>query len=148
MTIRLVLVDNHVVLRQGLRALLELEPDIDVVGEADNGRDALDVVLETAPDVALIDLSMPEMGGISATQVFHRECPRTRVLILASIDEVDTSAIVGAVRAGAIGVIRKNVRMGVSRARSGVALEARCSFRRPRQGSSWTAFRRRPNQNV
>ena len=111
MTIRVVLADDHVVLRQGLRALLEDEPDIEVVGEADHGRDAIDVVLETSPDVVLVDLVMPEMDGIAVTQIIHRECPRTRVLVLSSME--DETAVLGVVRAGAIGFVRKNAPIDV-----------------------------------
>jgi len=111
MTIRVVLADDHIVLRQGLCALLEDEPDIDVVGQADNGRQAIDVVLETTPDVVLIDLVMPEMDGIAATQMIHQECPGIRVLILSSVD--DETAVLGAVRAGASGFIRKNAPIDV-----------------------------------
>jgi NarL family two-component system response regulator LiaR len=107
-SIRVVLADDHVVLRQGVRALLRSETDIELVGEADNGRDAVDVVLETGPDVAIINLVMPEIDGVAATQIIHRERPKTRILMLLSSDEVDKTAIIAAVRAGAIGVIRKS----------------------------------------
>jgi len=121
-TIRLVLADDHVVLRQGLRALLQRTLDIDIVGEADNGREAVDLVLESGPDVALIDLLMPEMDGVSATRIIHREGPGTRVLILASSDELDTGAVVRAVRAGAIGIVRKDTSIeGVARSIRGAA---------------------------
>jgi two-component system, NarL family, response regulator LiaR len=113
MTIRVVLADDHVVLRQGVRALLRDESDIEMVGEADNGRDAVDVVLETAPDVALINLVMPEIDGVAATRIIHRERLETRVLILASGADVDKTAIIAAVRAGAIGVIRKTASIEV-----------------------------------
>ena len=114
MIIRVALADDHVVLRQGLRALLEDEPDIEVVGEADHGRQAIDVVRETNPDVVVLDLVMPEMDGIAATEVIHHECPRTGVLILSSIE--DEAAVLGAVRAGAIGFIRKKCAHRRSRA--------------------------------
>jgi NarL family two-component system response regulator LiaR len=104
-TIRLVLADDHVVLRQGLRALLDDESDIEVVGEADNGRDAVDLVLQTEPDVLLIDLVMPETDGVAATHIIHGRSPRTRVLILSSCDE--EAALLASVRAGAIGFLRK-----------------------------------------
>jgi DNA-binding NarL/FixJ family response regulator len=107
-TIRVVLADDHVVLRQGVRALLRSEADIELVGEADNGRDAVDVVLETGPDVALINLVMPEIDGVAATRIIHRERLKTRILILVSSEEADKTAVIAAVRAGAIGVIRKS----------------------------------------
>jgi NarL family two-component system response regulator LiaR len=107
-TIRVVLADDHLVLRQGVRALLQYESDIELVGEADNGRDAVDVVLETGPDVALINLVMPEIDGVAATRIIHRESLKTRILILLSSEELDKTALIAAVRAGAIGVIRKS----------------------------------------
>jgi two-component system, NarL family, response regulator LiaR len=111
MTIRLVLADDHVVLRQGLRALLEDESDMEVVGEADNGREAVDLVLQIQPDVLLIDLVMPEIDGVAATRIIHERSPITRVLVLSSWDE--ESALVASVRAGAIGFLRKTAPIGV-----------------------------------
>jgi len=111
MSIRLVLADDHSVLRRGLRALLETEPDIEVVGEADTGRAAIDVALQTRPDVVLMDLIMPEMDGITATQILHEQQPESRVLILSSMDE--ESIVTSAVRAGAIGLVRKSVSIEV-----------------------------------
>jgi DNA-binding NarL/FixJ family response regulator len=106
MTIRVVLADDHVVVRQGLRALLEDEPDIEVVGEANHGREAIEVVREATPDVVLVDLAMPDMDGISATRVIHQDCPRARVLVLSSSQ--DQTALLAAVRAGATGFIHKS----------------------------------------
>ena len=107
-TIRVVLADEHLILRQGMRALLRDEADIELVGEADNGRDAVDVVLETGPDVALINLVLPSIDGVAATRNIHRERSKTRILILLSSDHVDTTAVIAAVRAGAIGVIHNS----------------------------------------
>jgi len=95
------------VLRQGLRALLETEPDMEVVGEADTGRAAIDVALQTRPDVVLMDLIMPEMDGITATQILHEQQPESVVLILSSMEE--ERIVTSAVRAGAIGIVRKSV---------------------------------------
>jgi CheY-like chemotaxis protein len=103
-TIRLVLADDHVVLRQGLRALLGDEADLEVVGEADNGREAVALVLETEPDVLLVDLVMPETDGLAATRIIHEQSPKTRVLVLSSIEE--DAALVDSVRAGAVGFLR------------------------------------------
>ncbi len=110
MTIRLVLADDHVVLRQGLRALLEDESDMEVVGEADNGCEAVDLVLQTEPDVLLIDLVMPETDGVAATRIIHERSPKTRVLVLSSLEE--DAALVASVRAGAIGFLRKTAPIG------------------------------------
>jgi len=107
MSIRLVLADDHRVLRQGLRALLDTEPDMEVVGEADTGRAAIDVALQTRPDVVLMDLIMPELDGITATQILHERQPESRVLILSSMEE--EGIVTSAVRAGAIGIVRKRV---------------------------------------
>jgi DNA-binding NarL/FixJ family response regulator len=106
MTIRVVLADDHVIVRQGLRALLEDERDIEVVGEANHGREAIEVVRDAAPDVVLIDVAMPDMDGISATREIHRESPRTGVLVLSSSE--DQTALLGAVRAGACGFLHKS----------------------------------------
>jgi len=106
MSIRVVLADDHVIVRQGLRALLEDEPDIEVVGEANHGREVIEVVRETTPDVVVVDLAMPDMDGISATRIIREESPRTRVLVLSSSH--DQTALLGAVRAGATGFIHKS----------------------------------------
>jgi len=108
MSIRLALADDHRVLRHGLRALLETEPDMEVVGEGDTGRAAIDVVLQTGPDVVLMDLIMPEMDGITATQILHKQQPESKVLILSSMEE-EEGIVTSAVRAGAIGIVRKSV---------------------------------------
>jgi two-component system, NarL family, response regulator LiaR len=76
-----------------------------VVGEADDGRNAVDLVLQTEPDVLLIDLVMPEIDGIAATRMIHERSPKTRVLILSSVEE--EAAVVASVRAGAIGFLCK-----------------------------------------
>jgi DNA-binding NarL/FixJ family response regulator len=85
--------------------LLESEPDIEVVGEADNGLAAVDEVLRLAPDVVLMDLSMPEMDGLVATQRLHAHDEKVRVVILSGAEE--ESVVVSVVRAGAIGYLPK-----------------------------------------
>jgi DNA-binding NarL/FixJ family response regulator len=107
MTIRIVLADDHVVLRQALRCVLDCEPDLLVVAEADNGRQAIDAVLEHQPDIVLMDLVMPELDGIKATETLHQCCPEVRVLIFSGLDE--EHIVVSAVRAGAVGLVRKDV---------------------------------------
>jgi DNA-binding NarL/FixJ family response regulator len=80
--IRILLVDDHAVLRAGLRALLNAEPDMEVVGEAANGREAVDEAERLRPDVIVMDLSMPVMGGLDATRQINEKGLQTRVLVL------------------------------------------------------------------
>src|SRR5438105_2515579 len=82
--IRVLLVDDHAVVREGLRAFLELQPDIVVVGEADGGETALAVAAKTKPDVVLMDLVMPDGDGITALRRLREESPDVRVLVLTS----------------------------------------------------------------
>lgn len=106
--IRVVLVDDHGVVRQGVRRYLELQPDIDVVGEAENGRDLVDLVQGARADVVLMDIVMPEVDGIEAIRALHRESPGTRVLVLSSF--ADDAQVFAAVHAGAAGYLMKDVR--------------------------------------
>jgi len=103
--IRLLIADDHAVVRQGLRLFLDLQPDLEVVGEADNGRTAVDRVAELAPDVVLMDVVMPELDGIGATEELRERAPETRVLVLSSFD--DEESVLPALRAGASGYLLK-----------------------------------------
>ncbi len=80
--IRILLVDDHTILREGVRALLERQPDFEVIAEADNGRQAVDFVRQLKPDVVLMDIAMPLLNGILATEQIRRERRCTHVLIL------------------------------------------------------------------
>jgi DNA-binding NarL/FixJ family response regulator len=82
MTIRLVLADDHTLVRSGLRALVEQMPDLAVAGEAANGRDALQLIADVTPDIALVNISMPDLNGIELTQRIATRHPRTRVIVL------------------------------------------------------------------
>lgn len=82
MTISTYLVDDHAAVIDGLRALLEAEPDIEVIGHAANGRAAVDEVCKLVPDVVVMDIEMPEMNGIEATQQIHDRCPSVKTLML------------------------------------------------------------------
>ncbi len=88
--IRLVLVDDQPSVRQGLRMRLTLEPDITVVGEASNGREAMTLVQQLAPDIVLMDVQMPEMDGIEATAVLRASTPQSAVVMLSISDDVST----------------------------------------------------------
>jgi DNA-binding NarL/FixJ family response regulator len=103
MTIRVLLADEHVMLRQSLRAVLDTQPNVSVVGEADNSRDALDLVANLQPNVVLLDLAMPGLDGIKATQRIHDEHPEVRIVIL--VGAADEVAVVSEVRAGAAGIL-------------------------------------------
>jgi len=103
---RIFIVEDHTLLRAGLRALLAQDPDLEIVGEADNGRDAIRAIGSLAPHLVLMDLSMPGMNGIEAMQDIKRRYPRTRVLVL-TIHKTD-EYIHESLRAGADGYILKD----------------------------------------
>jgi DNA-binding NarL/FixJ family response regulator len=105
--IRVVIADDHAVVRQGLRTLLELQDEMEVVGEAADGEEALAQVEATVPDVALLDLVMPRLGGIDAIRRIRERSPTTRILVLTSFADDDT--VLPAVRAGAAGYLLKDV---------------------------------------
>jgi NarL family two-component system response regulator LiaR len=106
MTIRTLIVDDHSVVRQGLHMFLSLDSEIEVVGEAANGAEAVQMVKTLGPDVVLMDLLMPVMDGISATQVIRRDYPDTEVVALTSV--LEDESVINAVRAGAIGYLLKD----------------------------------------
>ena len=103
--IRLLLVDDQRLLREGMRILLELEPDLDVVGEAVNGVEALTRYAELRPDVVLMDVKMPEMDGVAATRQLLISHPQAKVIILTTFD--DDEYVFEGIRAGALGYLLK-----------------------------------------
>jgi two-component system response regulator NreC len=103
--IRVLIVDDHTLVRDGIKALLALATDIEVVGEAANGMEALEKVKEFAPDVVLMDLAMPIMGGLEATRRIRKESTGTKVLALTQYDDADY--VVPVIEAGAQGFITK-----------------------------------------
>lgn len=107
--ITILIVDDHEVVRQGLRAYLGAQPDLEVVAEAASGEEAVRMVAELAPDVALMDLLMPGMDGIEATRQLKKVSPRTQVVVLTSFYEDEH--IFPALRAGAISYLLKDVKM-------------------------------------
>ncbi len=105
--IRVLLVDDHAILRQGVHALLAREPDILVVGEAGDGQEALDQMPELLPDVVIMDIVMPRMNGLEATRLLKERYPHVRTLILSMYD--DQEYVVQIIQAGAAGYVLKRV---------------------------------------
>lgn len=106
MHIRILIADDHSVVRQGLKMFLGLDSDLEIVGEASNGRDAVDLVSKLRPDIVLMDLLMPVMDGIDATEIIRRDYPETEVIALTSV--LEDALILRAIRAGAIGYLLKD----------------------------------------
>ncbi|WP_205347216.1 response regulator [Pseudonocardia broussonetiae] len=104
--IRVMVVDDHPVVRDGLRGVLDAEPDMEVVGEAGHGAEALARVAAAAPDVVLMDLRMPVMGGVDAIRELRRAAPAVRVLVLTTFDT--DRDVLPAVEAGATGYLLKD----------------------------------------
>jgi DNA-binding NarL/FixJ family response regulator len=106
--IRVLIADDHEVVRQGLRTLLGLEPDLELAGEASDGAEAVRAARRLRPDVILMDLLMPEMDGVTAIGLIRQELPATEIIALTSV--LEDASVVGAVRAGAIGYLLKDTR--------------------------------------
>ena len=106
MTVRVLIVDDHPVVRDGLRGMLDAQPDLEVLDEAANGHQALAAVARETPDVVLMDLRMPELDGVEATRRIREGHPGVSVLVLTTYD--DDTAILRAVEAGATGYLLKD----------------------------------------
>jgi len=104
--IKVLVVDDHAVVREGICALLSLQKDMEVIGEAVDGRDAIDKVQRLTPNVAVMDIMMPVMSGLEATKRITQECPETKVLILTQYDEEENMFV--AKQVGAYGFIAKS----------------------------------------
>ena len=105
--IRLFLCDDHKLFRQGIRKLLELEHNIQIVGEANNGQEMLDMLKKTGPDVILMDIGMPQMDGVTATYKSKKILPHANIIILTVYE--DEPHIFAAIKAGAIGYLLKDI---------------------------------------
>ncbi len=102
---RLVIADDHALVREGIRAVLAGEPDLEIVGEAADGREALELCRSLRPDLVLMDVRMPGMDGLAATREIKAECPKTAVLMVTTHESPDY--LLEAIRAGAAGYILK-----------------------------------------
>ncbi len=105
-TLRIVLADDHQIVRDGLRALLNAEPDFAVVGEAEDGLQVVDLVERLQPEVLIVDVMMPGLNGLEATRQIHLRVPNTRVLVLSMY--ANEAYVMAALRNGAAGYILKN----------------------------------------
>jgi len=106
MTIRILLADDHSVVREGLRMFLGRDPELLVVGEANDGAEAIQLARQLRPDVVLMDLLMPVLDGIAATATIHQELPETEVIAMTSV--LESATVIGAIKAGAIGYLLKD----------------------------------------
>jgi NarL family two-component system response regulator LiaR len=105
--IRVMVVDEHGMVRKGIVMFLKNNPDMEIVAEAQNGREAVELCEKLAPDVILMDLQMPEMDGITATRIIHKQYPRIQIIVLTSFPDRDK--VQDALSAGAISYLLKNV---------------------------------------
>ena len=133
MPIRILLVDDHAIVREGLRLLLKFDPNMEVVGEASDGQEALAKAGELLPDVVLMDLLMPRMDGIAATEAIKNEFPDVEVVALTSV--LEDASVAGAVKAGAIGYLLKDtngeeLRQAIKAAAAGQAHLSRAAAKR------------------
>ena len=105
--IRLLIVDDHAIVRQGLRAIIRVTPDMQLVGEAENGREAVEMVATLHPDIVLMDLVMPELDGVAAIVAIKQQQPAVHIIALTTFAEAEL--VLGAVQAGADGYLVKDI---------------------------------------
>jgi len=104
--IRILITDDHAIVREGLHKLISTEPGMEVIGEAADGIQAVQMACELKPDVILMDMVMPRMGGLEAIRKIKEECPEARILVLTSFSDDET--VFPAIKAGALGYMLKN----------------------------------------
>jgi len=105
-SIRILITDDHAVVREGLRTLIGTEPGMEVIGDAADGVEAVEIACALKPDVILMDMVMPRMGGLEAIQKIKEQCPDAQVLVLTSFSDDET--VFPAIKAGALGYLLKN----------------------------------------
>jgi NarL family two-component system response regulator LiaR len=105
-TIRILITDDHAVVREGLRTLIGTEPGMEVVGEAEDGMEAVQKACDLEPDVILLDMVMPRMGGLETIHEIKNQCPEAQILVLTSFSDDET--VFPAIKAGALGYLLKN----------------------------------------
>jgi DNA-binding NarL/FixJ family response regulator len=106
-TIRVLLADDHTIVREATAEILEHQPDMHVVGQAETGEEAIELARELQPDVAVMDIAMPRLNGLEATRRITAECPRCQVLVLTAHEEERT--IIQLLQAGAVGYLPKTI---------------------------------------
>jgi DNA-binding NarL/FixJ family response regulator len=142
--IRVLLVDDHAIVREGLRAVLSLSPDVTVVGEAGDGREALDKVRESGPDMVIMDVTMPGMDGLEATKRLTRDFPGVKVLVLSQHDS--DRYVLPILQAGAAGYVLKRA-IGAELMAAIRAVSAGECYLPPRVAQTVLEyFRKRPNE--
>jgi DNA-binding NarL/FixJ family response regulator len=107
MSVRVIVVDDQALIREGLAIILDAQPDIRVVGQADDGQEAIDLANRLKPDVVLMDIKMPRVNGIKATRQIKADCPETKILILTTYS--DDELVFEGIRAGASGYLLKDI---------------------------------------